>query len=152
IIVPCDMASGFKLTAEQLYINTDFSQAEIAKIVGVLPNTVSRWVNANDGSWKTARVARSVTKEKLIQMYYKQLYNLNKDIEKRDDKPYPTSSEADTISKIVTQVERLEKGLSLSNVYTTTDEILAFAKANRPKDAEIIGKLLLDYLKKKANG
>ena len=107
-----------------LFMNTDLTQAEIAKRVGINEKTMSDWVRSGD--WRIQKAANNVTRKKVIVGYLMQLEKLREEIDKRKEKPYPTSSEADIITKITKSIKSLEKGLTLSDYITAFEELTKF--------------------------
>lgn len=113
--------------AEDLFINTDMTQESIAKFVGTTPKTLSGWVNAEDGLWKRLKAANLITASKNIQMWHLQIYNLNEAIMSRPTgEQYPTSTEADTLSKMATNIQKLSKEKDISSYINVLDEFIEF--------------------------
>lgn len=135
-----------KRLAEHLFITTSLTQNEIAEIADVTAKTISEWVNANDGAWKNAKAARSITKERVISQYYRQLYELNKSIEDRDHK-FPNSTEADTIAKLSSTIERLEKSLQYGMYFQVCDELMEFLTRRDGKLASELALHTLEFVK-----
>ena len=140
-----------KSHAEELFISTELSQERIAQIVGVTPKTLSGWVNADEGRWKTLRAASSITKGSIVSMLLQQLDNLLRTIrDRKDGDNFPTSTEADTISKIAGQVEKLEKKNNLSLTIQVLDEFLEFYFKRKPELAKELAPFTLEFAKEKA--
>ncbi len=141
-----------KKQAEHLFLTTDLSQGKIAEIVGVTEKTLSGWVNADAGAWKTSKAARTITKDRIVAQWYRQLYELNLLIESRGEgKQFATASEADTMSKIATQIDKLEKAYQFGTYYQIADELVEFI--NR-RDANLAAQLalhVLDFVKSKSS-
>lgn len=139
-----------KKRAEHLFLTTDLSQDEISDIVQISNKTMSKWVNADDGAWKVSKAARSVTKEKVIAGYYQQLYQINLVIEQRPEgERFPTSSEADTIAKLSTTIERLEKSYQFGTYYQVVDELMEFISKRDQEAAAKLALHSLDFVKSK---
>lgn len=141
-----------KAQAEYLFLHTDLTAVAIAQIVNVTEKTLSAWVNANNKAWKIARTAKAITPERLIAAYYSQLNELNEMINKREEgERFPSSTEADTISKLVNQIEKLKKKHNLSSYISAIDE---FTKFLNRKDANLVKQLApfcIDFMREKAN-
>jgi hypothetical protein len=139
-----------KKLAEHLFITTNLTQNEIADIASITAKTMSSWVLADGEAWKNAKAARSITKERVIAQYYRQLYELNKGIEERGDgKKFPTSVEADTIAKLSTTIERLEKSLQYGIYFQVMDEMMEFLSKRDAGLASQLALHTLDFVKHK---
>ena len=113
--------------AEELFVNAAMSQEQIAALVGVAPKTMSNWVNRDNGLWKQMRAATLITASKNIQMWHLQIYNLNNAIKDRPEgQQYPSSTEADTLSKMATNIAKLSKDKDLSTYIQVMDEFIDF--------------------------
>lgn len=132
--------------AYDLYCNTDLTQKEIAKVVGVSETQLSKWVAQND--WELDRSAKQVTIEKLVRDYYKQLAEINNKA-KKEKRPLDTS-ETDRIIKITNAIEKLRKKYNLSAYHSVFREFLEwFMKADNEK-AKLFAPSMLEFLKEKA--
>ena len=107
-----------------LFMNTDLTQAEISKRVGITQKTMSAWVK--DGGWAVEKSANSVTRKKVILGYLLQLQKLREFIDARTDSAWPTPSESDTITKITKSIKSLDKNLTLSDYITAFEELTKF--------------------------
>lgn len=140
-----------KKLAEHLFLTTNLTQNEIADIAGVTPKTMSSWVLANNEAWKVNKAARSITKEQVISGYYRQLYELNQTIQKRDEgERFPNSTEADTIAKLSTTIERLEKSYQFGTYYQIVDELMEFITRRDQDAAAKLALHSLEFVKSKA--
>lgn len=139
-----------KLKAEQLFIQTDLSQKEIAAMVGVSQKTMSDWVNADNGAWKVSKTAKSITKDKVIASWYQQLDALNSQIAKREEaNRYPTPSETDQMVKIAAAIDKLERSYNFAMYHQVVDELADFLARRDQEAAAILAKWSLDFLKHK---
>ncbi len=128
------------------------TQEAIASWVGVSPKTLSEWVNEKNGAWKIARAARSITKDNIISSWYSQLYELNESINSRPDgQKFPTSTEADTQSKISANIERLDRKNSLAFYMQVMDEFMEFLTKREPKLGQQLAMQCLEFVKHKSS-
>ncbi|MEN9976893.1 MAG: hypothetical protein RIR36_1053 [Bacteroidota bacterium] len=67
--------------AKILYVNENLSQKEIAERLLVTEKTVGKWVK--EGNWESLKVSMLVTKDNQLTSLYKQLDNLNNEIQNR---------------------------------------------------------------------
>ena len=139
-----------KSTAEYLFLTTNLSQKEIAQIAQVTEKTLSGWVNANNGAWKIAKSARTITKEKIISDWYLQLHHLNKTISDRPEgERFPTAAEADTMAKISSNIDKLEKKYNFGTYVTIVEEFVAWLMKVDQESAAKISLQTIDFLKTK---
>ncbi|MFN7611264.1 MAG: terminase gpP N-terminus-related DNA-binding protein [bacterium] len=110
--------------AHALYMETNMTCEQIADRIGVNPKTVYAW--SRKAEWKVQRAANQVTRKQLIVGYLMQLQKLNDRIALRLDDPIPNSKESDQITKITKAIKSLEKGLTLSDYITSSEEIMRF--------------------------
>ena len=137
--------------AYDLFVNSDLTQERIAEIVNVRPMTISRWVNANGEQWKIDKAARSVTTAQIISAWYKQLFELNRVISERPDgERFATAKEADIMSKLSTQIEKLEKKHSISNYMNVCDELVDFILRRSQKIAKELSLHVIEFIKDKS--
>lgn len=137
-----------KARAEELFVSTDLTQDRIAQIVGVSNKTMGEWVNANDGRWKQLRAANGIKKSSIVGMLLMQMNNLLEVINARPEgERFPSSTEADTISKIAGQIERLEKKNNLSGYIQVMDEFMDFLNRRDPALVRTVAPYLLDFAK-----
>ena len=98
--------------ALDLYLSTDKNQKEIAKSVGVSEKTIGKWITEE---WKLQKIALTITGKNLIAAYYSQLNELNEAINARDKgSRFPTSEEADIMSKIKSAIVAIDKKKNVS--------------------------------------
>lgn len=137
--------------AQELYVNTDLSQGEIAGIVGCSEKTMSNWVNDDNQAWKRAKSAKSITKDRVIASWYRQLDELNNLIAKRDaDMRYPTPAETDQMVKIAASIDKLERSYNFAMYHQAIDELTDFLTMRDQQAAAIVAKYALDFLKSKS--
>ena len=98
-----------KALAKELFIRTPLNQKEIADRVGVTEKTMSKWVNDPSENWEQLKVTVITTKESELRRLYLQLKEINDHIATREiGKRYPSSPEADVISKLSSAINKLE--------------------------------------------
>lgn len=140
-----------KARAQELFVSTDLTQGRIAAIVGVAEKTMSDWVNADNEAWKQLRAANGITKGSIISMLLLQLSRLLDSINARPTGGnFPNSNEADTISKLAGQIEKLEKKNNLAAYIQVMDEFVEYLNKREPKLAKELSTHLLDFAKEKS--
>ena len=114
-----------KELAKIIYMQGDKSQLQIAEMVGVSKNTLSKWVVSE--KWELERTSLTMTREQQLVMMYQQLSTINEDIRKRENKT-PTSKDADIISKITDSIKKLENDESISDVMSVGKRVFNWLK------------------------
>lgn len=133
--------------AYDLFMTTNKTQKDIAKIVDVGDDTLGRWVK--DGAWKQEKAARSVTKEKIIANNLVQILNLQEAINKRDNK-WPTPVENQTLNMLTSNVNMLSGKSSLPQYIHTFDEFLKFLHKADSDLAKKVADYTLEFVQNKA--
>ena len=87
-----------KQLAQDLYLNTDYSQKQIALAVGVAEKTLSEW--ARKGQWKELRGALTLTPERVLRNLYRQAEFLSEQS--------GSDFNADKIAKLAVSIERMK--------------------------------------------
>lgn len=138
-----------KLIAQELYVNTDMSVREIADRVQVREATISAW-KASEG-WDTIRTARKITRPELIRNFYQAIFTMQTQISERPS-PHnvPTSKEADIISKLTSQIEKLEKNNSISDYITAFEEFMGYLRSHNPGMLQDFARESLSFIEVKA--
>lgn len=116
-----------KNLAKELYLTNKYQQKEIAGMVDVAENTVSRW--ARDGKWELLRANLTTTKESVLANWYAQLANLNKIISERpENERFPTSSESDRMIKISAAIKKLETETGIAEITSVCIGLCEFVR------------------------
>jgi uncharacterized protein YjcR len=138
-----------KLIAQELYVNTDMSIKEIAERVQVREATISAW-KISEG-WEIIKTAKKITRPELIRNFYQAIYTMQKQISDRPS-PHnvPTSKEADIISKLTSQIEKLEKNNSISDYINVFEEFIAYLRSNKPGMLQDFARESLSFIEIKA--
>ena len=96
-----------KELAKELYLQGNFTFAEIAEKVGSARQTISKW--AAQGKWDELKTYMTVGKEKVLKGFYQQLANIQESIMSREaDKRIASSTEADRQIKLASAIRKLE--------------------------------------------
>lgn len=134
--------------ARMLYVNERITFKEIGIRVKVSEKTISKWAEA-DG-WDKLRKSLLTTRQNQLVHWYNQLEAMNEDIANRpslvndkDGKPIaraekkliPTSSEADTMTKIASNIHKLETEVGLGEYVEVIKKLLVFVQGANLPDA-----------------
>lgn len=126
--------------ARILYVSERISKEEVAERTGVSVKTITRW--ANEDNWDKLRKSMLTTRQAQLVHWYNQLEAINEYIAERPDiiangkstpnplqKNIPTNSEADTMSKITSNIQRLEVEINLGSIVEVSKDILVFVQS-----------------------
>lgn len=97
--------------ARNLYFQTDMKQVDIASLLGISDKTLYRWIRQDN--WKQMKEAAKQAPLAIVEMLYKQLYDLNYSICTRES-AVPSLQEAETTRKLINSIEKLKRQASLS--------------------------------------
>ncbi len=110
---------------------------ELAERVGVSAQTISKWINSDN--WEHLRISLVITKESELRRYYAQIKELNDAIENRKEgNRYPTSNEADTISKLTKAVKELETETSVAEAVEVIKNFVMYIREQDFEKAKIV--------------
>lgn len=120
--------------AKLLFTQEKLSQKEIAERVNVSEQTITKWVNANNGEWRRLRQNLIVTKKEQLSRIYEQLDEITEEVQKREKgKRYVNSKEADILVKLTAAAKNLETETSLAEII---EVVMRFLNWMRPVDLE----------------
>lgn len=130
-----------KALAQQLFLETDKTQKEIAAIAQITEKTLTKWKNGGD--WELLRQAQTVTSANLISNLYQKAYDLS--LEDKID--------ADKLVKLANTIEKLSnKKVTVSNIINVFKEFTSWAFGENPELAKQINLLQRKYVDHKING
>jgi predicted transcriptional regulator len=92
----------------------DIDQMEIARLVGISQNSMSKWVNDPVMNWKAKRKSFLVTKQEAIRRLYNIIEKLTIKAESDDDGG--DTALADKISKYSATLNKLETDASVADI------------------------------------
>ena len=118
--------------ARILYVSERITFKEIAERVGVTEKTIAKW--ADIGNWDKLRKSLLTTRQSQLIHWYNQLENINVAIEERNG--IPTSTEADTMSKTTSNIQKLEVEVNLGEYVEVSRKVLTFIQSIDLNDAK----------------
>lgn len=134
--------------AKLLYTKEQMLQKEIAEKVGVTPKTVSKWVTTE--MWDKLRIFLSVTREEQLSHLYSHLSEINASIASREDgERFPNAKEADTITKLSSSIDKLERESGVGEVVSAFSQFVRWLRERNLEEAQRIAPLLDDFVKYK---
>lgn len=126
--------------ARILYVSERITFKEIAERTGVTEKTIGKW--AVSDNWDKLRKSLLTTRQSQLVHWYNQLEAINEFIAERPDlivkgqsvpnpllKNIPTNSEADTMSKITSNIQRLETEIGLGEYVEVSRKLLTFIQS-----------------------
>ncbi|WP_185269162.1 hypothetical protein [Elizabethkingia anophelis] len=123
--------------AQDLFLETDKTQKEIAQIVHVTEKTLTKW--KNEGDWETLKNASTVTARKIIDNLYKRAYALSED----------PKSKPDDIIKIANSIEKLSnRKVTVSQIINVFKDFISYAfnqNAELAKEINLLQKKYVDH-------
>ena len=128
----------------------NITQKEAAERVGVSAVTMNKWVRV--GKWDELKVSITITREEQLKSLYRQLTEMNRTIagrESAEGNRYPTSAEADTISKLANAIDKLETETGLNEVLSSFKEFLGWLRKFDIATAQKLVPLFDDFVKTK---
>ena len=121
-------------------------QKEIAEKVGVTPKTVSKWVTTE--MWDKLRISLSVTREEQLSHLYSHLSEINASIASREDgERFPNAKEADTITKLSSSIDKLERESGVGEVVSAFSQFVRWLRERNLEEAQRIAPHLDDFVK-----
>lgn len=130
-------------------MSSDLLQKEIAEQVGVTQKTMSKWVT--EGKWDEVREAQASTRQETIRGLLAQMNELNQAIAGRaQGERYPTSKEADILSKLSRNISFLDKQVQLKDYVTVLSEELKFIKEQDLAFAKTLSDYQYEFLAQRA--
>lgn len=131
--------------AKLLFVTERLSQREIAERTGKSTVTINKWVK--EGEWERLRQSMLVTRESQLSRMYMQLDELNSEIMKRDEgKRFPSSKEADTISKLANAIKTMESEASIADIVEVSKRLLNWLRPIDPIKAKEIASVINDFI------
>ncbi len=144
-------ASARMALAQRLYVDNGYTQEEIAGIIGVSRQTVVRW--ANKMHWQDLRAATSVTPAEQIRQLRAQIAAINERIAQRPlGERWATSAEADSLNKIASAIQKLEKDVGIEDLVAVAMRMTAWLRSSEPERAKELGALFNSYIQDVSGG
>lgn len=131
--------------ARILYVSERLTQKDIAERTGVTEKTITKWI-ANE-NWDKLRKSLLTTRQSQLVHWYNQLEAINIAIEERGN--IPTNSEADTMSKITSNIQKLEVEISLGEYVQVTKKLLEFIQTVDLDAAKMLTKYADEFINSK---
>lgn len=132
--------------AEQLFIDGELTQKEIAERLGISEKTISVWKTKY--RWDELLAAKRTSRSNLISNLYS---SINQIVNGAQDKKRPlTPAEADSIHKLSSSIEKIQGGKTLSNYVSALTDFLNWLREFDLDAAKVLAKLSKEFLLDKA--
>jgi predicted DNA-binding protein YlxM (UPF0122 family) len=129
--------------ARILYVSERITAKEIAERVGVSEKTIGKWIELY--GWDKLRQSLLTTRQNQLVHWYNQLDAMNNEIAQRTP-PVPISKEADTMSKITANIQRLETSIGLGEYVEVGTKLLTFIQQIDLGDARTFKNYLDEFI------
>jgi hypothetical protein len=147
--------------AKILYVSERITFKEIAERTGVTEKTIGKWSVADN--WDKLRKSLLTTRQAQLVHWYNQLEAINEDVEKRpqlpDDKGVlkprkervgiPTSTEADTMTKLSSNINKLETEINLGEYVEVSRKLLTFIQGIDLSEAKKFKNYIDEFINEK---
>lgn len=132
--------------AKMLYLKEHLMQSEVAERVGVSKQTLCKWVKVE--KWEELKTSVSLTREEQLGNLYRQVAEINRAIaERKDGERFATSKEADTINKLASAIEKMEKETGISDIISVSKGFLDWLRRTDIEKAKELSLYFDSYIK-----
>lgn len=132
--------------ARILYVSERITFKEIAERTGTTEKTIGKWAVADN--WDKLRKSLLTTKQNQLTHWYNQLEALNENIAQRE-LPVPDSKEADIMSKITSNIQRLETETGIGEYVEVGRKLLTFIQSIDLDDAKRLKNYIDEFINSK---
>lgn len=108
-----------------LFTKEHLHQKVCAQRAGVSEKTMTAWVNADSGRWKTLRSRMLISKDHQLGAMYAQLENLNVAIQKQPG-GHPDTKQADILVKLTSAIRNMETDLAIADLVESGIRFMKF--------------------------
>lgn len=131
--------------ARILYVNERITLKEIAERVGVTEKTAGKWAELDN--WDKLRKSLLTTRQTQLVHWYNQLEAINECIAERNG--IPTNAEADTMSKITSNIQRLEVETNIGEYVEVARKVITFIQSVNLDDAKLLKNYFDEFINAK---
>lgn len=131
--------------ARNLFFQTELSQAEIARIMGINTKTLYRWIKQFE--WRRIKAAARQAPAAIVERLYLQLLDLNNSICSRPEgSRIPTMEEAELNRKLIVSIGKLGKQVTRSEAIQVLTNYTSYISTQNIDDAHMATQYADKYL------
>jgi predicted DNA-binding protein YlxM (UPF0122 family) len=131
--------------ARILYVSERITFKEIAERTNTTEKTIGKWAIADN--WDKLRKSLLTTKQSQLVHWYNQLEAINEAIADRGN--IPTNAEADTMSKITSNIQRLETETGIGEYVEVGRKLLTFIQGIDLSEAKRFKNYIDEFINEK---
>lgn len=128
--------------ARLLYVGERITLKEVAERTKVTEKTIGRW--CKEDGWDELRKGLLTTRQTQLSRWYRQLDAITSKIELRDN--IPTNAEADTMSKITSNIQKLEVEIGIGEIVESGKKVITFIQQINLDDAKLFKNYFDEYI------
>ena len=137
--------------AQRLYVESNYTQEEVAMIIGVTRQTIVRW--SKEYHWQDLKAATSVSPAEQIRQLRQQITNINEAILTRPvDERWATPAEADSLNKLAAAISKLEKDVGIEDLVSVAMAMTSWLRTSDPERAKELSNLFNAYIQDVSGG
>lgn len=137
--------------AQRLYVESNYTQEEVAMIIGVTRQTIVRW--SKEYHWQDLKAATSVSPAEQIRQLRQQITNINEAILARPiDERWATPAEADSLNKLAAAISKLEKDVGIEDLVSVAMAMTSWLRTSDPERAKELSNLFNAYIQDVTGG
>ena len=137
--------------AQRLYVESNYTQEEVAMIIGVTRQTIVRWSKVYN--WQALKAATSVSPAEQIRQLRQQITNINEAILTRPvDERWATPAEADSLNKLAAAISKLEKDVGIEDLVSVAMAMTSWLRTSDPERAKELSNLFNAYIQDVTGG
>nr|DAU16168.1 MAG TPA: Protein of unknown function (DUF1804) [Caudoviricetes sp.] len=131
--------------AQRLYVEGEYTQEEVATIIGVTRQTIVRW--SKEHHWQELKVATSVSPERQIRQLRQQIDNINEAVLARPPADrWATTAESDSINKLAAAIKKLQKDVGIEDIVSVGMGMTSWMRSSDPERAKDLSNLFNAYI------
>lgn len=134
-----------KAYAEMLYMRGNMEQKDIARMVGISEQTLTKWVNDTDMGWKVKRRSFLITKKELVRRLYSIVDKITTKVD--EDEEAGDTAQADKLIKYTAAIKNLETEMSVSEIMDVAMNFTKWLQALDPDLAMLVTEYFDKFIK-----
>ena len=133
--------------ARNLFFQTEFTQQQIAALIGISEKTLSLW--ANEGRWRRLKQLAKETPAEMIDEMYNEVHRINEAIRSREPgKQFATPQQAEIRRKTFASVKYVQEQQASVSHAEVLINFTTYVLRRNVEDAQLLTKYADDYMKR----